>query len=83
MWVPPQDNFGGLSKFFYLSLCHDSLKNYFETNFALFKHHGMQISEIENLLPWEKEVYVLFLMQWIETEKVRIEQEIKARAKRG
>ena len=33
------------------ALSHDSLTNYFETNFALMQHHKYSLSELENMLP--------------------------------
>jgi hypothetical protein len=45
------------------------------TNFGLIQHHKWGISEIENMIPWEREVYVQLLLQWLEEEKERIKSE--------
>jgi hypothetical protein len=41
------------------------------TNFALMQHHKYNLTEIENMLPWEREIYLTLLLQWIEEENER------------
>ena len=36
--------------------------NMFETNFALMQHHKYSLTELENMMPWEREVYVGMLI---------------------
>ena len=48
-----------------------SLTNYFETNFALMQHHKYSLTELENMLPWEREVYVSLLVNYLKEEKER------------
>ena len=45
------------------------------TNFGLMQHHKWGLSEIENMIPWEREIYVQLLLQWLEEEKERIKSE--------
>jgi len=48
-------------------------------NFALMKHHGFSLSELDTMLPYERDIYVLLLQQWIAEENERIrEQQMKA-----
>ena len=56
-------------------LSHDSLFNYYETNFALMQHHKYSLTELDNMIPFEREIYVNLLMQYIEEENERIKQE--------
>lgn len=60
-----------------MSLSHNSLENYFKLNFALMQHHKYSLTEIENMMPWEREVYVGLLLQHLEEEKIK-EQERRA-----
>lgn len=53
---------------------HDNLKNYYTTNFALMQHHKYSLSELESMLPWERDIYVNMLAQYIEEENERIKQ---------
>ena len=58
-------------------LCHNSLENYFKTNFAMMQHHKYSLSEIENMVPWEREIYVSLLQQYIREENERIKEQNK------
>lgn len=63
------------SKFFYISLSHDSLENHYKTNFALIQHHKYSLTELENMIPWEREVYLSLLHQYIEEENLKAQQQ--------
>jgi hypothetical protein len=39
-----------------------------KTNFALIQHHKYSLTELENMMPWEREVYITLLTQFIEEE---------------
>jgi hypothetical protein len=47
--------------------------NYYKMNFALMQHHKYSLAEIENLIPFEKEIYVALLINYLEEEKQRIQ----------
>ena len=44
-------------------------------NFALMQHHKYQLTELENMMPWEREIYIGLLMKFLEEEKKRVEEE--------
>ena len=44
-------------------------------NFALMQHHKYSLTEIENMIPWERDVYVELVKQWVKQENKRIEKE--------
>lgn len=48
-------------------------------NFALMQHHKYSLTELENMLPWEREIYVSLLINYIkeENEKLKIKQQNK------
>lgn len=50
-------------------LCHTNLSEYYKMVFALAQHHKYQISEIENLVPYERDIYFGMLIDWIEKQK--------------
>ena len=52
-------------------MIHLDLENYFRLNFALIQYHKWSLSEIENLLPWERDIYVELLKQHLEEEKLK------------
>lgn len=42
-------------------------------NFALMQYHKYTLADIENMLPFEREIYVAMLIQYLEEEKQRLE----------
>lgn len=50
---------------------HDSLENMYKTNFALMQHHKYSLTELENMIPWERDVYVNLLIAHIQEEERR------------
>jgi hypothetical protein len=45
------------------------LEAYFRLNFALMQYHKYSLTEIENMIPWERDVYVELLKQHLEEEE--------------
>ena len=56
-------------------LSHDSLMNHYKTNFALIQHHKYSLTELENMYPFEREIYTSMLVKHLEEEKAKREQE--------
>ena len=42
-------------------------------NFALMQYHKYTLADIENMIPFEREIYVAMLIQYLEEEKQRLE----------
>ena len=40
----------------------------------MIQHHKYSLTEIENMMPWERDVYVALLKQYIEEENVKRQQ---------
>jgi hypothetical protein len=38
------------------------------------KHHQFSLTEIENWIPWEREVYVSLLLQYLEEQEMKERQ---------
>ena len=55
-------------------MSHISLESYFKLNFALMQHHKYSLTEIENMMPWERDIYVALLNQHIEEENQKAQQ---------
>lgn len=49
-------------------LGYETLKNYYTTNFTLIQHHKYSLSELDNLIPWEKQIYVTMLAQHLKEQ---------------
>ena len=63
------------TSFFRVALSHNSLENYVRTNFALMQHHSYSLYDLENMIPWEREIYVTFLLEWLKDENDRRKKE--------
>ena len=50
------------------------LENYFRLNFALMQYHKYSLTEIENMMPWERDIYVGLLETHLEEEKLKQQQ---------
>ena len=79
MWLQRKYCGRRLTKFFHIALSHDSLNNYFQTNFAMMQHHKYSLTELENMLPWEREIYLTMLIKYLEeeNEKIKMQQRTK------
>tara|TARA_B100001996_G_scaffold10338_1_gene8715 strand:+ start:602 stop:784 length:183 start_codon:yes stop_codon:yes gene_type:complete len=56
-------------------MIHMSLESYFRLNFALMQYHKYSLTEIENMMPWERDVYVGLLKQHLEEEELKRKQQ--------
>jgi hypothetical protein len=55
-------------------MAHTNLESYYKINFSLMQHHKYSLTEIENMMPWERDVYVGLLQQYIEEENLKAQQ---------
>jgi len=49
-------------------MAHMELESYYRINFALMQFHKYSLTEIENMIPWERDIYLALLKQHIEEE---------------
>jgi len=45
------------------------LESYFKLNFALMQYHKYSLTEIENMIPFERDIYVALLRIHLEEEE--------------
>jgi len=62
-------------------LSHDSLMNHYKTNFALMQHHKYSLTELDNMIPWERNIYIGLLSNYLKEEKDRLDAQ-RAQRKR-
>tara|TARA_X000000368_G_scaffold244375_1_gene193155 strand:- start:4679 stop:4852 length:174 start_codon:yes stop_codon:yes gene_type:complete len=55
-------------------MAHEDLESYYKVNFALMQHHKYSLTELENMMPWEREIYLALLQQYIEEENLKQQQ---------
>ena len=55
-------------------MAHTNLENYFRLNFAMMQYHKYSLTEIENMIPWERDIYVGLLQSHLEEERLKEQQ---------
>ena len=55
-------------------MAHMDLESYYKLNFALMQHHKYSLTEIEHMMPWERDIYLGLLNQYIEEENLKAQQ---------
>ena len=43
----------------------------------MMQHHNYSLTELDNMIPWEREIYIGLLMNFLREERERIEEEKK------
>ena len=51
-----------------------NLEAHFDYNFALIHTHKWSFTEIENMLRWERDIYLIKVQEWIKDENARTEE---------
>jgi hypothetical protein len=59
-------------------LTHSDLSAFYKTNFSLLQHHKYSLSEIESLIPWEREVYINLLISHLKEEREKAKNRRRA-----
>jgi hypothetical protein len=50
-------------------MSYNSLENYYKTIFSLIQHHKYSLTEIENLIIFERDIYVELLLDYIKEKE--------------
>jgi hypothetical protein len=43
----------------------------------MMQHHKYSLTELENMLPWEREIYISMLVQYVEEENQKIKERMR------
>ena len=65
---------GGTQRFFYLSFRNASLKNYYNNMFTMVHQYKYTLTELENMIPWERDTYIGMVNSWVKEESDKIKQ---------
>jgi hypothetical protein len=55
-------------------MSYTNLVNYYRLTFQLAQHHKYSLAEIDNLIPFERDIYVGMLLDYLQEEKERQER---------
>jgi hypothetical protein len=47
-------------------LSHDDLGNHYKNNFALVQHHKYSLTEIEQMIPFERTIFLDMLQEFLD-----------------
>jgi hypothetical protein len=48
---------------------HESLANMYQLNFALMQHHKYGLAELEEMIPFERDIYVSMLLAYLKDKE--------------
>ena len=74
VWKRKQKSIRRYQLFFLMALSHEGLVNYYNTNFQMMQHHKYSLNELEDMMPWEREIYIKLLLNHLEEEAERNKQ---------
>jgi hypothetical protein len=52
-----------------VSMVHDDLSNMYQLNFALMQHHNYSLTELDEMIPFERDIYVTLLKNYLEEQE--------------
>ena len=58
-----------------MSIARENLEAYYRINFSLMQYHKYSLTELENMMPWERDIYIALLQQYIEDKNLKRQQE--------
>ena len=45
----------------------------------MMQHHNYSLTELENMIPWEREIYIGLLLEYLREEKEKVEADKRRR----
>lgn len=67
-------------------LPENALRQHFETNFNLLYHHKLDTRIFDQMVPWERDIYLAMMVKAIEEENLKLklqESSRRAASKKG
>ena len=55
-------------------LSHESLISYYLENFQLMQHHKYSLRELDDMIPFERDIYLNLLKTYLEERKKELEK---------
>jgi hypothetical protein len=55
-----------------MGLRNETLGNMILTNHVMMLHYHYSLTELENMVPWERSVYVELVSKWIKEKRERL-----------
>ena len=58
-----------------MSIAREDLETFYKLNFSLMQYHKYSLTELENMMPWERDIYIALLKDHVERENLKRQQE--------
>ena len=55
-------------------MSYDTLANHYETIFTLMQEHHWSWSDVQHMIPFERDIYLIFLRQWVEKKNEEVQR---------
>lgn len=53
---------------------YDTLANHYQTIFTLIQEHHWSWQDIQNMIPFERDIYIILLKQWVDKKNEEIKR---------
>jgi hypothetical protein len=63
-----------------MMLSNESMVNHYQMNFLLKYHHNYSLDELDNMIPFEREIYTSMIAKQVKKENDDIKQKQQASA---
>lgn len=62
-----------------MTVGHDTLENFMRSTWALVQHHKWDYEAVNNMIAWERTVYVMMTTMYLkeENERIKLERQTK------
>lgn len=57
-----------------MALSEETLSNFYKMNFALLQYHKYSLEDIDNMIPFERAIYISLLVAYLKEEQDRLKQ---------
>jgi hypothetical protein len=58
---------------------YDTLANHYQTIFTLMQEHHWSWGDIQNMIPFERDIYLILLKQWVDKKNEEITRQNQSR----
>lgn len=58
-----------------MGMSHESLANHYELNVHLMLEHKMQLQELDDMYPFEREIYMLMIHNYLDKKEKALKQQ--------
>jgi len=74
MWNRKCKGIKRIRRFFLINLSHDNLENFYNTNYQLLQNFNYSLSDLDSMVPWEREIYLAMLINDLKEKEHQAQQ---------